>query len=51
MERLLFETKVGDLLLWLFERLTGVVLVPREEVWDVEYVATEKGVAECTRHR
>jgi len=48
--KLLYETKLGDLILWLVEWLTGCMLVPLDEAgYGVK--ATEKGVAACTSKR
>lgn len=45
-KRWLFETKLGDLVLRLFERLTGLALVGLEELESWEY-----GVREPTQVR
>ena len=44
-QRVLFETKIGDRALQALERLTGCGLVPLEQIEDVRAVATPKGNA------
>ena len=41
LRRFLFETKLGDLVLWLFERLTGFALVEIGELESWQYELTE----------
>jgi hypothetical protein len=41
LRRFLFETKLGDLVLWLFEQLTGFALVELEELESWQYELTE----------
>jgi len=43
-KRFLFETRAGDLLLQLFERLTGLGLVRLEEIDGERVRATEFGL-------
>jgi len=48
-QRLLLDTKPGDVVLRTFERLTGLGVVKLEEIEDVRAVATAKGNAAKSR--
>jgi len=48
-QRLLLDTKPGDVVLRTFERLTGLGVVKLEEIEDVRVAATPKGEAATSR--
>jgi len=48
-QRLLLDTKPGDVVLRTFERLTGLGVVRLEEIEDVRVAATPKGETATSR--